>query len=41
LTNCFDFKMTDYYKMWMERCEYMKTQDLPADWNGIFVATSK
>ena len=41
LTNCFDFKMTDYYKMWMERCEYMKTQDLPQDWNGVFVATSK
>jgi len=41
LTNCFDFKMTGYYKMWMERCEYMKTQDLPSDWNGVFVATSK
>ena len=41
LTNCFDFKMTDYYKMWMERCEYMKTQELPQDWNGVFIATSK
>jgi len=41
LTKCFDFKMTGYYKMWMERCEYMKTQDLPSDWNGVFVATSK
>ena len=41
LTNCFDFKMTGYYEMWMERCQYMKTQDLPQDWNGVFVATSK
>ena len=41
LTNCFDFKMTGYYEMWMERCKYMKTQDLPQDWNGVFVATSK
>ena len=37
----FDHKMEGYYKMWIERCEYMKTQDLPKDWNGIFIATSK
>ena len=37
----FDHKMEGYYKMWIERCEYMKTQDLPEDWNGVFVATSK
>jgi len=37
----FDHKMQGYYDMWIERCEYMKTQDLPADWNGVFVATSK
>ena len=41
LSNCFDFQMTGFYKMWMERCEYMKTQELPSDWNGVFVATSK
>ena len=37
----FDHKMELYYDMWIERCEYMKTQDLPSDWNGIFIATSK
>jgi adenylate cyclase len=41
LANCFDFKMTGYYKMWMERCEYMKTQELPQDWNGTFIAQTK
>jgi len=37
----FDHKMEGYYDMWIERCEYMKTQDLPQDWSGVFVATSK
>jgi len=37
----FDHKMQGYYDMWIERCEYMKTQNLPQDWNGVFVATSK
>ena len=37
----FDHKMQGYYDMWIERCEYMKTQDLPKDWNGVFIATSK
>jgi adenylate cyclase len=37
----FDGKMSDYYNMWIERCEFQKTQDLPKDWNGVFVATSK
>ena len=37
----FDGKMENYYTMWKERCEYMKTQDLPADWNGVFIATTK
>jgi len=37
----FDGKMEKYYTMWIERCEYMKTQELPKDWNGVFIATSK
>jgi len=41
LHNHFDHKMEGYYDMWIERCEYMKTQDLPEDWNGVFIATSK
>jgi hypothetical protein len=27
--------------MWIERCKFQKTQDLPKDWNGVFIATSK
>ena len=41
LHNHFDGKMSGYYDMWIERCEFMKTQTLPSDWNGVFVATTK
>ena len=41
LKPAFDGQMEKYYDMWIERCEYMKTQDLPEDWNGVFVATTK
>ena len=37
----FDGKMDKYYDMWIERCEFQLTQDLPKDWSGIFIATSK
>jgi adenylate cyclase len=37
----FDGQMKGYYDMWIERCEFQKTQDLPKDWNGVFIATSK
>ena len=37
----FDGKMEKYYDMWIERCEFQKTQDLPADWNGVMIATTK
>ena len=37
----FDHKMEGYYNMWIERCEFQKTQDLPKDWDGIMIATSK
>ncbi len=41
LHNHFDGKMSGYYDMWIERCEFMKTQPLAPDWNGVFVATTK
>ena len=41
LKDQFEGRMRDYYKMWQERCEYQKTQDLPQDWNGVFTATTK
>ena len=34
LTDAFDGKMKGYYAMWIERCEFQLTQDLPKDWNG-------
>ena len=37
----FEGQMQGYYDMWIERCEYMLTQDLPKDWNGVFIATTK
>jgi len=37
----FDGKMTLYYNMWIERCEFQATQTLPKDWNGVFIATTK
>jgi adenylate cyclase len=37
----FGGQMDKYYKMWIERCEFMKLQDLPPNWNGEFVAHEK
>jgi adenylate cyclase len=37
----FEGKMDLYYDMWIERCEYMQTQTLPDNWDGIFIATTK
>ena len=33
--------MDHYYDIWIERCEQMKTAVLPADWDGMYHATSK
>jgi hypothetical protein len=41
LKGSFEGKMDEYYDIWIDRCEYMKTQKLPADWDGIFRATTK
>ena len=37
----FGGQMDKYYKIWIERCEFMKQQDLPDTWNGEFVAHEK
>ena len=37
----FGGQMDKYYKMWIERCEFMKQQNLPDNWNGEFVAHEK
>ena len=41
LKSQFEGKMSGYYDMWIERCEYMKTQDLPKEWDGVFIAQTK
>jgi adenylate cyclase len=37
----FGGQMDKYYKMWIERCEFMKQQDLGNNWQGEFVAHEK
>jgi len=37
----FDGKMAGYYEMWQNRCEFMSKQELPEDWNGVWIADSK
>ena len=41
LRGCFLGQMTDYYDIWIDRCEEMKTKDLPEDWDGTYIATTK
>ena len=33
--------MDSYYMTWIERCEEMKSKELPDDWDGTYVATTK
>ena len=37
----FGGQMDKYYKIWIERCEFMKQQDLGDNWNGEFIAHEK
>ena len=37
----FSGQMDKYYKMWIERCEFMKQQALPDNWQGEFIAHEK
>jgi exopolysaccharide biosynthesis predicted pyruvyltransferase EpsI len=37
----FDGKMDHSYELWIDRCEFMKTQQLPKDWDGVYRATTK
>ena len=41
LKGAFGGQLDKYYDMWIERCEFQKTQDLPEDWSGVFIATTK
>ena len=33
--------MDSYYMTWIERCEEMKTKEIPDNWDGTYVATTK
>jgi len=37
----FGGQMDKYYKIWIERCDFMKQQDLGPNWNGEFIAHEK
>ena len=37
----FSGQMDKYYKIWIERCDFMKQQDLGDNWSGEFVAHEK
>lgn len=41
LKGTFNNEMDHYYENWIERCEEMKSQKLPKNWDGVFRATSK
>lgn len=41
LKGSFDGKMDHYYDQWLERIGEMRTAKLPADWDGVYRATSK
>ena len=41
LMGSFDKGMDHYYELWLERIEEMRASNLPADWDGVFRATSK
>jgi adenylate cyclase len=39
--NAFRGQLNDYYNMMIDRCEEMSTLELPDNWDGIYVATTK
>jgi len=41
LKGAFNGQMDHYYDLWLERIEEMRSAGLPADWDGVFRATSK
>jgi adenylate cyclase len=41
MEGAFGGQMDKYYKIWIERCEFMKHQDLSDNWNGEFIAHEK
>jgi len=41
LTGQFEGRLDDYYEMWIKRCNEMRYTELPDDWDGRYIATTK
>ena len=41
LTGQFEGRLDDYYEMWIDRCNEMSYKELPDDWAGEYIATTK
>ena len=41
LKGAFRGELDHYYDLWIERCNEMKSANLPKDWDGVYRATSK
>ena len=41
LTGQFEGRLDLYYEMWIKRCNEMKHSDLPDDWDGRYITTTK
>jgi len=41
LTGQFEGRLDGYYEMWIDRCNEMRHKDLPDDWDGRYIATTK
>ncbi len=41
LTGEFDGHLDEYYTLWLERIEEMRSAGLASDWDGVYRATSK
>ena len=41
LIDKFDGQMNQYYSLWADRIEEMRSANLPKDWDGVYRATSK
>lgn len=41
LKGSFENQMDHYYDLWLDRIEDMRNANLPADWDGVYRATSK
>jgi len=41
LVGQFEGRLDEYYEMWIKRCNEMRHEDLPDDWDGRYITTTK